>query len=197
LYDAVLKRTLVGPAFMGLCRFFNVLLGMSLAAAVVVGPAQLAETRPWTMYFTDGQLLVAAALGVYVLGITLFARKEAQAGLQPQMVQGLAVMVLGIATLLFVPRPDMIPPAPNFAIQGTWVWPALLVMLVISVGRHCLTAIADPEPRRIQLAVKFALLCIITFDAAVALWSAGPYVGLAVFALIAPMLILGRIVYST
>ncbi len=36
LYDGWLKRTLVGPVGMGACRFLNVLLGMSPAAADVL-----------------------------------------------------------------------------------------------------------------------------------------------------------------
>ena len=62
LYNAGLKRTLLGPVAMGGCRAFNVLLGMS-----VLG-------EPWRME----HYLVAAGIGVYIAGVTWFARDDAR-----------------------------------------------------------------------------------------------------------------------
>ena len=62
LYDAWLKRTPLGPVAMGACRMLNVLLGMSAVDAPL-------HAEHW---------LVAGAIGVYVAGITLFARKESE-----------------------------------------------------------------------------------------------------------------------
>ena len=43
--------------------------------------------------------------------------------------------------------------------MGTvWMWPLLLLMLGLSIGRHCIAAIVDPQPRKVQAAVKFAIL---------------------------------------
>lgn len=191
MYDIVLKRTPIGPVFMGLCRFFNVLLGMSC----VVDAERFTVDRPATLYFPDGYLIVAAALAIYVLGITLFARTEAIQSNRPALIRGVAVMALGIA-LLLAAQGRIVPPA-QFAMQNEWLWPLLLLMFAISVGRHCAAAIAAPSPPKVQWAVKFALLSIITFDAAVALLGAGPMYALGIFLLVAPMLLLGRIVYST
>jgi 4-hydroxybenzoate polyprenyltransferase len=189
LYDIVLKKTPVGPVFMALCRFFNVLLGMSCASE------RFLVDRPATLYFPDGYLLVAAALATYVLGITLFARTEATESNRPALVRGMAIMGFGIAILLLV-QGRILPPG-QLVMQRDWLWPALLLMLAISIGRHCVNAISSPSQAKVQWAVKFALLSIITLDAAVALLGAGPLYALGIFALVVPMMALGRFVYST
>ena len=58
-YDCILKRT-PGPLAMGGCRFLNVLLGMS------------ASPQPWTA----ANYLVAAGIGIYIVGITWFAAEK-------------------------------------------------------------------------------------------------------------------------
>jgi 4-hydroxybenzoate polyprenyltransferase len=192
LYDGVLKQSFVGPIFMGLCRFFNVLLGMSLAAEA---PGIFDAAGRLQLHFTQGQLIIAAAIGVYVLGITLFARREAHAGHQAALFQATVVMALGIAMLVLLP--GRVPQSARAVFAREWIWPLLLVLLALSIGRRCVAAIFDPQPARIQGAVKFALLSIITLDAAVALWAAGPYHALAIFLLVIPAMALGKFVYST
>jgi 4-hydroxybenzoate polyprenyltransferase len=189
LYDAVLKRTFVAPVFMGLCRFFNVLLGASVAAATAIN-----EPAAQMLWFTNGQLLCAGAIAVYVFGITIFARTEASQSQRIQLTQGFALLAFGIAMLLLVPQ--HVEPQ-RFQFPAPWMWPLLLLMLGVSIGRHCLMAIADPDPRRVQIAVKFAILSIITLDAAVTLYAVGPTFALIVFLLVVPAMTLGRWVYST
>lgn len=190
LYDVMLKKTLVGPVFMGLCRFYNVLLGASLASS----PEDL-SARAWGLYFTDGQLLVAGAICVYVIGITLFARTEATQSQQARLTQGLIVMIFGIAMLLWVPR--YVDQARNIELREAWIWPTLLAILGFSSLRHALNAIVDPQPAQVQYAVKSAILAIITLDAAVTVYAAGPVYALVVFVLVVPAMLLGRAVYST
>ncbi|MCH8045030.1 MAG: UbiA family prenyltransferase, partial [Planctomycetes bacterium] len=62
-YDAVLKRTPLGPLAMGGCRMLNVLLGMSAFGGA------------WQSY----HVVVAGGLGLYIVGVTLLARREAAA----------------------------------------------------------------------------------------------------------------------
>jgi 4-hydroxybenzoate polyprenyltransferase len=64
-YDVLVKDAPIAPAVMGLCRSLNLLLGMSLVP-MAGSPA-------------DGAVraTLATVLGTYVLGITLFARREA------------------------------------------------------------------------------------------------------------------------
>jgi 4-hydroxybenzoate polyprenyltransferase len=188
LYDGGVKRTIVGPVFMGLCRFFNVLLGASLA------DQSLVSDRAWTLFFDDGQLLVAGAIGVYVLGITIFARSEATQSKAALLVAGLLVEMGGIAMLWLAPQHL---PVPKQAFSFDSAWPVLLLLLGLSIGRHAAFAIGDPRPELVQRSVKFSLLSIITLDAAVTLYIAGPPHALCVFALVLPAMALGRWVYST
>ncbi|NOZ41503.1 MAG: UbiA family prenyltransferase [Planctomycetes bacterium] len=62
-YDALLKKTMLGPLAMGVCRSLNVLLGASVV---------LQSTDKNAAY------LYALLLGIYTIGLTLLARKEAE-----------------------------------------------------------------------------------------------------------------------
>ncbi len=67
LYDWEVKRYSIGPLNMGVCRMLNVLLGMS-----TVGIVDGKMTNPWTAT----QIFLAATMGVYVAGLTVFARRS-------------------------------------------------------------------------------------------------------------------------
>ena len=88
LYDAKLKRTPLGPFGMGACRMFNVLLGMN----IVNQPLQA------------DQWLVAGGVGVYITGVTLFARTETEPSNRWRLTLAVAVMMLGLAMLGWFPR---------------------------------------------------------------------------------------------
>lgn len=62
LYDGALKRTRLAPIVMGECRTLNVLLGMSLMII------------PWG----EAEVLIAIGIGVYIMGVTIFARTDAR-----------------------------------------------------------------------------------------------------------------------
>ncbi len=88
LYNGWLKRTPLGPPAMGLCRMLNVMLGISAADVPL-------EAGFW---------LVAAAIGVYVAGVTWFARRESQRSSPLHLAAATTVMALGIAMLAGFPR---------------------------------------------------------------------------------------------
>ncbi|MGE0610099.1 MAG: UbiA family prenyltransferase, partial [Pirellulales bacterium] len=140
LYDRWLKRTPLGPLSMGSCRFLNVLLGMSLAAGPWVAP----------------HYLIAAGIGTYIVGVTWFARTEAQTSNRWQLLASTVVMGLGIACLAYYPQmadelPDVSNPA-RFAPPGRW--PYLCGMIGLVIGSRCVRAIANPTPQSVQMAVK-------------------------------------------
>jgi 4-hydroxybenzoate polyprenyltransferase len=181
LYDAYLKFTPLGPLGMGLCRLLNVLLGMStadVAGSVAAG-------------FGPGQWLAAAGIGVYIVGVTWFARSEAGASRSAVLVAAMLVMAAGAAILgasaNYLPAP---------AIKHTHYW-ILLGLLMLTVLRRCGVAAADPRPEKVQAAVKHSILSLIWLDAATGAAAAGPWHGLAIAALLIPALLLGRWVYST
>lgn len=182
LYDAWLKRFPVGPLGMGLCRFFNVLLGMSAAANVADG---------WPLGLGPMHLLPAAGIGIYVTGITIFARGEAGRSSALWLVPGLIVMVAGIGVLgwagEFFAAPQVKPPM-------FWL---LLAVLALTIVRRALVAVYDPSPLRVQAAVKNAIFSLVVLDAAVVLAAGSSWYAVGVLLLLVPMVVLGRWVYST
>ena len=190
VYDAWGKTTFLGPLNMGLCRVLNVLLGMSLAGANPAG-----ETFSVAGYslldFTSAQLVVAAGIGVYIVGVTIYAKYEAEQSNTVQLLLGVLVMtggvvLLGCAALLTQIR-----------IQPNYVYWVLLGLLAATILRRSISAAFDGSPKLVQGAVKHAILSIIMLDAAVTLATGAPPYGIVVVSLLAPAVLLGRWVYST
>ncbi len=181
-YDGFLKKTPLGPLAMGGCRFLNVLLGMSVAENVAGG---------LVLGYGAGELLAAAGIGTYIVGVTWFARSEAGESKSAVLVAALAVMSGGVALLgasaLYVPQIRIEP-------QMFWL---LLALMMFTVLRRGGTAAIDPTPHKVQAAVKHSILSLIWLDAATAIAVAGPAYGIAIALLLVPALLLGRWVYST
>jgi 4-hydroxybenzoate polyprenyltransferase len=181
LYDGWLKRLAIGPLGMGLCRFFNVLLGMSIAPSAA----------GYLLGFDARHLLPAAGIGTYIVGVTIFAKGEAGHSSIRTLIAGMAVMITGVALLgwagNYIGRDGL-------SLQTYWL---LLAVLLAVLLRRCLAALFDPSPVNVQAGVKNGIVSLILFDAAVALAAADPIYSLGIVLLLAPMLILGRWVYST
>jgi 4-hydroxybenzoate polyprenyltransferase len=177
LYDAWLKRTWAGPLGMGLCRMLNVLLGLSVVPEWVGG---------WGLY-------LALLVGLYIVGVTWFARTEASVSNQTAL--GLAAGVMLGALLLSLGLPVLAqqePSPPNSSV----LFPYLLVAFGFIVGLPVYNAVAAPEPKRVQTAVKRCVLGLIALDAIFASALAGT-VGLVLLLLLPPAMYLGRWIYST
>jgi 4-hydroxybenzoate polyprenyltransferase len=177
LYDAWLKRTWAGPIGMGACRFLNVLLGVSAAPEPDWGRG----------------VYLALVVGVYIVGVTWFARTEARAS-RPALLAGAAgLMLVGLALAL---------PLPVLLKDSAWphstffLFSVLLVVFGFAVGLPVYRAIRTPTPPRVQAAVKGAVLGLIALDAILATAAVG-WVGLTLLVLLAPSLYLGRWGYST
>lgn len=181
LYDGFLKRIFLGPLGMGLCRFLNVLLGMSVAAAWPNQP----------LGYSPAEWIVAAGIGVYVIGITWFARNEAGQSSRASLGGGILTMIAGIALVGFSLsfRTDL-----RFATIHLWL---LLALLMFPILRRAGRAIVDPVPSAVQETVKQSIISLIVFDAAICIAVAPTPYALAVLALLLPALLLGRWVYST
>jgi 4-hydroxybenzoate polyprenyltransferase len=175
LYDARLKRTWLGPLLMGLCRFLNVLLGLSLA---------FDRVGMWGM-------VLAAAVGIYVIGVTWFARTEAQTSRQNVLAAAAGAMLAGVLLAL------TLPPLGDETLHATSpLFPYLIVVFGFFVGVPVVRAIQRPLPSRVQSAVKRAVLGLIALDAVFATALVGAY-GLVLLVLLIPALFLGRWIYST
>ena len=103
LYDGWLKRTWAGPIGMGSCRFLNVLLGLSIAGSI----------GDWQNFH------LAAIVGVYIVGVTWFARTEARMSNQRMLIGAAAVMLVSLLLALPIPLARQ----PNL---GTLLYPYLL-----------------------------------------------------------------------
>jgi 4-hydroxybenzoate polyprenyltransferase len=173
LYDSRLKRTVAGPIGMGACRFLNVLLGLSIAGSV----------SGWRNFH------LAVIVGIYIVGVTWFARTEARTSNQRMLIAAAAVMAAGL--LLALPLPLGIEPN-----RGTFLFPYLLVALAFLVSLPVSRAVTAPTPPNVQAAVKRAIMGLVILDAVLALPFAGLW-GLSVLLLLVPALYLGRWIYST
>jgi 4-hydroxybenzoate polyprenyltransferase len=177
-YDGYLKQTPAGPVAMGGCRFLNVMLGASAAAG-----------GTWA----NPQLFVALAMGVYVAGVTWFARQEAQRSARGQLAAAAATCHAGIAGLaaIGVTMPDS-------AAINRWLALTALGVVTIWIDMRTVAAIGEPTPRNVQSAVKHMLLAIVLLDAAMIYFKTGdPVLALGVAALVVPAAILGRWIFIT
>lgn len=175
LYDGPLKRTPLGPLAMGSCRFFNVLLGAS-ALTIVDGESTLLMQS----------LHVAAGLGVYVTGLTWFAKQEAKWSNRGLLVGAAVVINLGLAILL-----AFLANAPAQSDRSMSM--VLLAVVALTVIRRLVTAIIEPSPEHVQLAIKIMLLSLVMLDAMLVVFTTGqPTLGVATAALLVPAFILAR-----
>ena len=147
LYDALLKNTVAAPLGMGLCRFLNVMLGAGCSGN-------------WTEVWTTPQILVAGALGLYVIGVTWFAQNEAGDSSRGSLLRGLFVVLVGLLLNAAV--------AWQIAFQQSAAMGAVVALglIAMSVGFRSLRAVQANEPRLLQKSVGFMLLNIIFIDAA-------------------------------
>ncbi|MGC1272453.1 MAG: UbiA family prenyltransferase [Planctomycetaceae bacterium] len=185
-YDGFLKHTPLGPVAMGGCRFLNVMLG----AAGDDGAAFVWEPP---------QLIVAAAIGIYVAGITWFARTEETTSRRGLLLGGAAVANLGMALLacLYYGWPPALTGFVRGDLPGTAV-AIIVVAIALTVNRRVAGAISSPTPDRVQDTVKLMLLSIITLDATTVLAQTGDVsLALATALLVLPALVIGRWVYVT
>jgi 4-hydroxybenzoate polyprenyltransferase len=174
-YDARIKRTKFGPVGMALCRFFNVLLGLSLAdptAIPIVTRVHLALT-----------------VGVYIVGVTWFARTEEKRS--DAKVLARAALVMLVAALLGLAAATRVPPG-----TSSTLFPYLLVVFGFWVGIPVLAAVRKPTPDRVQAGVKRSIFGLVVLDALLASVFVGTW-GLLLVLLLPPALVLGKWVYST
>jgi 4-hydroxybenzoate polyprenyltransferase len=173
LYDGWLKRTWAGPLGMGTCRFLNVLLGLSVTPGMA---------GRWGLH-------LAAVVGIYIVGVTWFARTEARTSTRSALAGAAGVMLA--ALVLALPLPAWFPPD-----TSSVLFPYLLVGLGFLVGIPAANAVERPTPGLVQAAVKRAILGLVVLDATLATALAGG-VGLVILVLLLPALYLGRWIYST
>ncbi len=168
-YDGWLKRTWMGPLAMGSCRVLNVLLGVSACGSLLGARG----------------VYLGLIVGIYIAGVTWFARAEAKAS-NPAALRGAAAVMLA-SLMLALPLPVFLPEGQTSSL----LFPYLLVGLAFLVGAPMLRAIAEPTPSRVQGAVKRALMALILLDSVLASAVAGS-AGLLILLLLLPSVYLNR-----
>ena len=153
LYDGPLKRTPLGPAAMGACRVGNVLLGASV------------ELLTWDVLWKPYVWAAAVAMGVYVTGLTLFARTEAVRSARWRLLAGVAVVnggIVGVAAWsVEYGRMDAV------QLLG-------LVVIAYVLNRRLVAAVREPAPEVVGPCVKRMLLMLPILDAVLVAAAGGP-----------------------
>jgi 4-hydroxybenzoate polyprenyltransferase len=189
LYDRFAKATVAGPLVMGSCRLLTVLLGMSVAAPFP-GMSLLA------LGYDAAQWTIALGIGTYIVGLTCFARTEAENPSKAWMILGTVIMAIGVSFLAWWPRyaPFDMP----LRISYDYLLPGLLLVIsAFAVFGECVRAIRHPKPEIVQYAVKWSILALILFDATLVLALGTPTQAAGVAALYVAALLVGTAVYST
>jgi heme O synthase-like polyprenyltransferase len=179
LYDGVLKRTPLAPLAMGSCRMLNVLLGMSLAAGAW-------QPVNW---------LVAAGVGLYIVGVTWFARTEAKVSNRWQLCGATLVMLAAMGVMASFPRWATGDEALPLKVPERWE--AFWGMIALLIGWRCGLAVFDPRPVVVQAAVKNCIFSLIIIDAAASLTVQDVPHASIILAMLFPTMLLGYLFYST
>jgi 4-hydroxybenzoate polyprenyltransferase len=174
IYDAGLKFTPIGPVLMGACRMFNVLLGMSAAGTP----------------FTAEHWVVAGAIGLYIAGITWFAKTENVRSSRLHLALSTILMMSGIALLSSLPHwSDRINPLIVVEPQRWWL---LMLILGMLIGWRCLRAVIAPSPAQVQAAVAQSILSLIILDAAACFAIRGVFWAAMILLLLLPAMFFGK-----
>jgi 4-hydroxybenzoate polyprenyltransferase len=153
IYDAWGKhRALVGPCNMGLCRGFNLLLGI---AAV---PAALLAGWP-----------VALLAVVYIAAVTAVSRGEVLGGTREVAAFALISLSLVLSALFGLG-----------AIAASWAGLLLTVALGLRVVPPFWAAYREPDALRIRRAIRTGVLSLVVLDAAIGAIYAGPMYSLII-----------------
>lgn len=186
IYDSPIKRTPIAPLVMGLCRALNIMMAGTTMLAVTAGDVLLPRAL----------VIFAAAIGIYIVGITVFARREEGKSSPTGLGLGLMLEVAGMALIAGIPWLSEVEDK-VWKLDPWRAYPLLVGLVGLTVINRGVQAVAHPVPRKVQLAVKHAILTLVLLGAAVAALSGGPIHGGALAALLIPAMVLGARFRST
>jgi 4-hydroxybenzoate polyprenyltransferase len=169
-YDAWFKNGLLGPAAMGLCRWLNWLLGLSVGLLLVP------------------ELLLALPVFLYTLSVTLLSRAETVSG--NRLAVRHAAIALGVTLAAIV----------GLYLVGLLTDPYALALTVVAGAlliRRLLRLMDDPPAARVRASVGLMLLCMIPLDALLLAGDGQRLAALGLLLLLLPGWILARRVQIT
>lgn len=174
-YNSVLKHTFVGPVLMGLCRALNILM---------VGCTMFSVSEYEIM--PSALVWYATAIGLYIMGVTIYARREETDSNPAGLIMGLIMEFAALVVLAGFPLWSKTEHA--WGLDPYRAYPLLMGLIGLTVIQRGVSGVSHPVPRKVQLAVKHAILTLILIDAAVAVMWAGPWFGGAVALMLLPAL---------
>jgi 4-hydroxybenzoate polyprenyltransferase len=175
-YDSPLKRTPIGPPLMAACRGLNILM---------VGCTMLAVSE--LSSFPRPLGFLALGIGLYIFGVTLYARSEETDNSKPaQLGFALLCQISGLVFVALLPRWS--DAGLSWTLDPQRGYPLLIALIALTVVNRAVQGIVHPVSRKIQLAVKHALLTLILIDGAIVLMWAGPWYAAVVVAMLVPAL---------
>lgn len=167
-YDSLGKHQgWLGPLNMGICRGGNLLLGVSVAPAMI--------TQVW---------FIAIIPIIYIGAITAISQGEVQGGKTSTGIIAIILMTIVMGSLLALGLlPDYHP---------LLVVP-LVILLTVKIFPPFVEATKNPNPAAIQIAVRTGVISLIILDSALATGFGGLIYGLLVLSLLPLSASLGRL----
>ncbi len=167
LYDVLLKKTILAPATMGVCRALNLLLGM-----IAAGPMEESIA-----------ILPMVILWLYVTSLTEFARREATGGNRNRLLVDMGGILVAVMAVPILPT--------TAVTQGPFFVVLLLTFLLalLCIGQR---AIRSTSPADVRSAVGFFVLGIVVLDACMVTRLRGIEAGSCLLVLLLPATWLSR-----
>lgn len=184
-YDSPLKQTFLASWIMGLCRAVNLSMGIALGVVASASPDEAFARMGNAMY------LIPMGHGLFVVGLTLAARKEAmlkQSGWH--LICGWGVSLMGGA--LIAMSAIQAGPLANLYLTPEQGFPMLISLLVLPWLNRAVHSVHFKTIPTLVRAIKQAIVTILFLDAGIALQFAGATAGIIVCSLIIPTILLGR-----
>ena len=181
-YDGAFKKNWLGPLGMGACRALNVLMGMSIIEGTI-------------SIFPASHLVIIGGIGVYIVGLTWFARTEAEHS--NRLFLSISILIMGLGLGCLYSFPQLLPVDKTLVRLNTGIWFAFWFLVALQIIYRCGKAVWEPNPTNVQVGVKFCLLTLIVLDAAIIFAVQGQEKALIILALLIPTIFLGKFIYST
>lgn len=168
LYDGPAKRTSVAPWVMGSCRAGNVLLAACMAWVLCnttqIDPSPIFWSSMFVPYRFAAIIWIAFSLGLYISGITWFARGEDKDGIGVAQWLGFFVTAAALGCYWWLTSPKI---SPNLSsgVTGGYQWMIVILggWVLVRMGG----AMAVGSVGRKRLAIVTGLRTMIMLDAAV------------------------------
>jgi len=183
-YNRHAKHYWYGGVVMGACRLFNILM---VSSYLIVWTPDV-FLRPWPLAYP-------VAVGLYVFGVTQFARNEEGTSRWGDLISGLLLILLSIGMLFWaVAEKSVLANGRNTVLLFV-----VFLALLMPVFRACLAALLNPAPSLVQRSVGVCLRSLIVLDAfAVYLLAPDqPWQSLLVLLLLVPNLAVGLRIRSS